>query len=64
MIRVERESDVVYVSVSQVDGVITMANKMQNNGKLGHYQIRERTKVSGEGVTAGGVPVSWWWLNE
>lgn len=48
MIRVDWESDVVYVSVSQVDGVITMANKMQNNGKLGHYQIRERTKVSGE----------------
>lgn len=47
MIRVEWKSDIVYVSNSQVDGVITMANKMQNNGKLGDYQIRERTKVSG-----------------
>lgn len=29
----------------QVDQVITMANKMENNGKLGNYRIRERTKV-------------------
>jgi hypothetical protein len=26
--------------------VISMANRMNNNGKLGQYNIRERTKVS------------------
>lgn len=30
----------------QVDSVIISANKMHNNGKLGSYKIRERTKVS------------------
>lgn len=32
----------------QVDAVITMANKMKDNGKLGQFQIKERTKVRKE----------------
>jgi len=31
--------------MNQVDAVITMANRMNNNGKLGQYKIRERTKA-------------------
>lgn len=33
------------VASFQVDHVVTQANKMQNNGQLGKYIIRERTKV-------------------
>ncbi|XP_055696365.1 prolyl hydroxylase EGLN3 [Lutzomyia longipalpis] len=29
--------------INQVDSIITIANKMKNNGKLGQYTIRERT---------------------
>lgn len=29
----------------QVDSVVTMANRMRNNGILRNYNIRERTKV-------------------
>lgn len=31
--------------IKQVDTVITLANRMRNNGKLGQYNIRERTKA-------------------
>ncbi|KAG5670406.1 hypothetical protein PVAND_000674 [Polypedilum vanderplanki] len=31
--------------MNQVDAVITLANRMRNNGKLGQYNIRERTKA-------------------
>ncbi|XP_059610879.1 prolyl hydroxylase EGLN3 [Phlebotomus argentipes] len=31
--------------INQVDAIITLANKMKNNGKLGQYTIRERTKA-------------------
>ncbi|KAL7023608.1 hypothetical protein ACKWTF_012704 [Chironomus riparius] len=31
--------------INQVDTVITLANRMRNNGKLGQYKIRERTKA-------------------
>ncbi|GAB0091913.1 egl nine homolog 1 [Sergentomyia squamirostris] len=31
--------------INQVDSIITLANKMKNNGKLGQYTIRERTKA-------------------
>lgn len=37
-----------------MDSVITMANKMLNNGKLGQYKIRERTKVIIIGGGGGG----------
>lgn len=31
--------------INQVDAVVTLANKIKDNGKLGSYNIRERTKV-------------------
>lgn len=32
--------------INQVDAVVTLANKIKDNGKLGSYNIRERTKVT------------------
>lgn len=32
--------------INQVDAVVTLANKIKDNGKLGSYNIRERTKVN------------------
>lgn len=31
--------------INQVDAVVTLANKLKDNGELGSYNIRERTKV-------------------
>lgn len=31
--------------INQVDAVVTLANKIKDNGKLGSYNIRERTKA-------------------
>jgi len=31
--------------INQVDAVVTLANRMKNNGKLGCYNIKERTKA-------------------
>lgn len=32
--------------ISLIDSIVMGANKLKNNGKLGSYTIRERTKVS------------------
>lgn len=34
-----------FLPVNQIDSVVISANKMHNNGILGNYKIRERTKV-------------------
>lgn len=42
---VEPNSVNVGFLINQIDGLILRANSMQNNGKLGNYTIRERTKA-------------------
>lgn len=42
---VEPHSVNVGYLINQIDALITRANSMKNNGKLGNYKIRERTKA-------------------